>query len=248
MHEVAKHVGVSPMTVSRVISGDANVRAETLQRVQQAIKELGYTPNVAARTLAKAATVHIGLLYNNPSAAYLNELLVGVLAKQRSGARLSSRSAVQKGERRSRGCFATASAASFAAPLSDSGRDGGTARAKIPFCGRNRPPGSGRTFGEDQRLEAAAAMTLFIVAGPSQYRFYRGRSDQTASLQRQAGFGAALRAAGAGALGMGKARIIQLSFRSGRGAEPQAPQRPTAILPATMIWRLPRSRRRTVCA
>jgi len=69
MHEVAKHVGVSPMTVSRVISGDANVRAETLQRVQQAIKELGYTPNVAARNLAKAATVHIGLLYNNPSAA-----------------------------------------------------------------------------------------------------------------------------------------------------------------------------------
>src|ERR1700679_12133 len=79
MHEVAKHVGVSPMTVSRVISGDANVRPETLQRVQQAIKELGYTPNVAARHVAKDATVHLGLLYNNPSAAYLNELLVGVL-------------------------------------------------------------------------------------------------------------------------------------------------------------------------
>ena len=79
MHEVAKHVGVSPMTVSRVISGDANVRAETLQRVREAIRQLGYTPNVAARNLAKAATVHIGLLYKNPSAAYLNELLVGVL-------------------------------------------------------------------------------------------------------------------------------------------------------------------------
>jgi LacI family transcriptional regulator len=79
MHEVAKHVGVSPMSVSRVLSGDANVTSDMRQRVQSAIKELGYSPNVAARNLARASTVHIGLLYSNPSAAYLNELLVGVL-------------------------------------------------------------------------------------------------------------------------------------------------------------------------
>jgi LacI family transcriptional regulator len=79
MHEVARHIGVAPMTVSRALSGDANVKPETRQRVEAAIKELGYIPNVAARNLAKAASVHIGLLYNNPSSAYMNELLVGVL-------------------------------------------------------------------------------------------------------------------------------------------------------------------------
>src|ERR1700738_5459706 len=79
MHEVAKHAGVSPMTVSRARSGDAHVHEHMRQRVQAAIKELGYSPNVSARNLARASTVHIGLLYNNPSAAYLNELLVGVL-------------------------------------------------------------------------------------------------------------------------------------------------------------------------
>src|ERR1700735_2954690 len=79
MHEVAKHAGVSPMTVSRALSGDAHVEADTRQRVQAAVKELGYSPNSAARNLARAASVHIGLLYNNPSSAYLNELLVGVL-------------------------------------------------------------------------------------------------------------------------------------------------------------------------
>src|SRR3982074_1964837 len=79
MHEVAKHAGVSPMTVSRALSGDAHVQENMRQRVQEAIQELGYHPNVSARNLARAATVHIGLLYNNPSAAYLNELLVGVL-------------------------------------------------------------------------------------------------------------------------------------------------------------------------
>src|SRR5215469_13448745 len=79
MHEVAKHAGVSPMTVSRALSGDAHVEAATRQRVQAAVKELGYQPNLAARNLARATSLHIGLLYNNPSAAYLNELLVGVL-------------------------------------------------------------------------------------------------------------------------------------------------------------------------
>src|SRR3954451_6066127 len=69
MHEVAKHAGVSPMTVSRALSGDAHVEAATRQRVQAAVKELGYSPNVAARNLARAASLHIGLLYNNPSAA-----------------------------------------------------------------------------------------------------------------------------------------------------------------------------------
>jgi len=59
------------------------------ERVQAAIKELGYSPNVSARNLARAATVHIGLLYNNPSAAYLNELLVGVLEQtSRAGCQL----------------------------------------------------------------------------------------------------------------------------------------------------------------
>ena len=69
MHEVARHVGVSPMTVSRVLSGDPKVRDTTRQRVQLAIKQLGYSPNAAARNLASASSVHIGLLYNNPSAA-----------------------------------------------------------------------------------------------------------------------------------------------------------------------------------
>jgi LacI family transcriptional regulator len=69
MHEVAKYVGVSPMTVSRVLSGDAIVRTETRERVQAAIERLGYSPDVAARNLAKASTVQIGLVYNNPSSA-----------------------------------------------------------------------------------------------------------------------------------------------------------------------------------
>jgi LacI family transcriptional regulator len=67
------------MTVSRVMNGKANVRSETRERVQQAIKALNYSPSVAARNLAAASEIRIALLYSNPSSGYLNEFLVGSL-------------------------------------------------------------------------------------------------------------------------------------------------------------------------
>src|SRR5665213_4128141 len=67
------------MTVSRVINSETNVRAETRAKVTASIKVLRYSPNLAARSLASADTVHIGILYSNPSAAYLSEFLLGSL-------------------------------------------------------------------------------------------------------------------------------------------------------------------------
>ena len=71
------------MTVSRVVNGGANVRADTRDAVRQAIEQLHYRPNVAARTLAAGDPTQIGLLYANPSAAYLSQFLIGALAGAR---------------------------------------------------------------------------------------------------------------------------------------------------------------------
>ena len=79
IHDVARHAGVSPMTVSRVINAETNVREETRARVAASVKALRYSPNQAARSLASADAIHIGLLYANPSAAYLSEFLLGSL-------------------------------------------------------------------------------------------------------------------------------------------------------------------------
>lgn len=79
IHEVARSAGVSPMTVSRVMNGNSNVRATTRDQVMRAVRELNYSPNPAARSLAAAQGTRIGLIYTNPSAAYLSELLVGAL-------------------------------------------------------------------------------------------------------------------------------------------------------------------------
>lgn len=77
--DVARLAGFSPMTVSRVINGGGNVKESTRDAINAAIKELNYSPNPAARSLAGVEPIRIGLLYSNPSAAYLSEVLVGSL-------------------------------------------------------------------------------------------------------------------------------------------------------------------------
>jgi LacI family transcriptional regulator len=77
--DVAHAAGVSPMTVSRVINGESNVRPATRDAVRQAIEALNYAPNPAARSLAGGGQIRIGLLYSNPSAGFLSEFLLGGL-------------------------------------------------------------------------------------------------------------------------------------------------------------------------
>ena len=60
--DVARLAGVGAATVSRVINGGLNVSPKTLAAVQAAIKELGYHPSQAARSLKGARTKTIGLI------------------------------------------------------------------------------------------------------------------------------------------------------------------------------------------
>ncbi len=77
--DVARRAGVSPMTVSRVVNKAANVRSGTREAVAEAIRELGYAPNLAARNLARAHTIKLGAVHSNPSSGFLGEFLVGLL-------------------------------------------------------------------------------------------------------------------------------------------------------------------------
>ena len=62
MADVARAAGVSHQTVSRVLNGHPNVRAETQARVLAAIDELGYRPNSSARALVTRRTGVIGVV------------------------------------------------------------------------------------------------------------------------------------------------------------------------------------------
>ncbi|MFC7290731.1 LacI family DNA-binding transcriptional regulator [Hirschia litorea] len=77
--DVAKHAGVSPMTVSRVLNNLSIVKSATREKVLSSVERLNYSPNQAARSLAGGRSTRICLLYGNPSSAYLGELLMGAL-------------------------------------------------------------------------------------------------------------------------------------------------------------------------
>jgi len=77
--DVARHAGVSPMTVSRVVNGEAGVRPATRERVQAAVAALRYVPNPAARHLAGSELIRLGVLHGNARAGYLSEFLVGLM-------------------------------------------------------------------------------------------------------------------------------------------------------------------------
>ncbi|MRN56627.1 LacI family DNA-binding transcriptional regulator [Paenibacillus monticola] len=60
--DVAKRSGMSVVTVSRVLNGAPSVREKNRQKVLDAMKELDYRPNAAARSLASGKTGIIGLI------------------------------------------------------------------------------------------------------------------------------------------------------------------------------------------
>jgi DNA-binding LacI/PurR family transcriptional regulator len=86
LKDVAAVAGVSVRTVSNVVSGSVAVAEETRARVQAALDELGYRPNLAARNLRAGRTGLIGLAIPELHSPYFSEL-AGLLvdaAQQRS--------------------------------------------------------------------------------------------------------------------------------------------------------------------
>lgn len=89
MADVAKRAGVSRMTVSRVMNHEAKVREDTRQTVLAAIRDLNFQPNLTARNLVMDGELRIGVVYSNPSAAFMSDFLIGVFEEATSaGARL----------------------------------------------------------------------------------------------------------------------------------------------------------------
>lgn len=83
--DVAGRAGVSIKTVSRVVNNEPNVRESTRERVEQAIADLSYIPDQAARNLASHRAHLIGLVYDDPDAydmisgGYILDLQQGAL-------------------------------------------------------------------------------------------------------------------------------------------------------------------------
>ncbi|MFC4061075.1 LacI family DNA-binding transcriptional regulator [Planomonospora corallina] len=63
---VAARAGVSRATVSRVVNGSAHVSPEIRETVLRAVEELGYVPNLAARSLVTRRAGSVALVFSEP--------------------------------------------------------------------------------------------------------------------------------------------------------------------------------------
>jgi LacI family transcriptional regulator len=73
MEDVARRARVSTSTVSHVLNGTRKVSPETVEAVQQAVRELGYIPNTLARSLARSRTNTVGVAISALSNHYFSE-------------------------------------------------------------------------------------------------------------------------------------------------------------------------------
>jgi LacI family transcriptional regulator len=236
--DVARECGFSPMTVSRVINGEKNVKDSTREAVMAAVEKLNYSPNLAARTLAGAEQIRIAMLYENPSFAYLSRLLVGTLEQAR-------KSHVQLVIEQ---CNDGQDIRDVFREVVDSGVDGimispplGDTDIMINLIQQSdvtcvvvanwNPPGQMSVVRIDD-FEAAATMTRHIISlGHRRIGFVKGNPDQKASGLRWEGFQAAMTEAG---LEIEPELIVDglFTYRSGLDAAEQLlnlPSPPTAI-------------------
>src|SRR5450432_3913260 len=82
LKDIARDLGVSVVTVSKVLRGNADIGEATRRRVLKRLKELNYQPNMLARGLASGRTYTVGLVVPDlvhPFFAEFAKSLSGVL-------------------------------------------------------------------------------------------------------------------------------------------------------------------------
>ncbi|MEU9390013.1 LacI family DNA-binding transcriptional regulator [Streptomyces sp. NPDC048324] len=78
IRDVAEQAGVSKSLVSLVLRGSEQVRPEKREAVLRAVRELGYRPNAAARSLSEQRTRTVGVLLDDLRNPWFVELLDGL--------------------------------------------------------------------------------------------------------------------------------------------------------------------------
>jgi LacI family transcriptional regulator len=84
MKDIAQALGVSVVTVSKVLRNHSDISAETRKRVLQRMKELNYQPNPAARALVTGRTNLIGLVVPDLVHPFFAQVAKGISARLRS--------------------------------------------------------------------------------------------------------------------------------------------------------------------
>lgn len=202
MRDVARLIGVSHMTVSRVVNGDKAVRPNTRKRVEDAIRQLRFSPNSAARALSTAQPARVALLHRFPNAGSLGDYLIHLLqASTRAHASLIIREVVA-GEHENvvdELVEDGIQGAILAPPLGDDEALIALLRATgiaIVATGSIRHDVAFPSVGIDDRAAARAMTEHLLAQGHRRIGMITGRDNHASSLLRYEGYREALQAAG----------------------------------------------------
>ena len=236
IYDVARHAGVSSMTVSRVLNGQRYVSEATRAKVQKAIAEMNFSPNSVASSLR--SSLKLGLLYSNPTSSNLGAFLMGAF---RQGNETGCQLLIEPG-------FGHADPVTPIAKLINLGVDGvilppplcddaaildHLAKANVPalaFASAKPAPGISGVRIDD--FAGAALMVEHLYGlGHRDIGFIRGDPLHSTAIRREQGFRDAMKRLG---LEVREDRIAQgyFTYRSGLEAARillNRPDPPTAI-------------------
>ena len=202
MKDIAEDLGLSVVTISKVLRNHPDIAEETRKRVMQRIEELDYQPNGMARSLVTGRSLLIGLVVPDllhPFFAELAKALSATIGKRGYSTIISSSEEDAELEARemrhlaARGLDALVIAATGNSPEPFLRLD----RHGVPFIliDRELPELSANFVGTDDEAAGRIATQHLIDRGCTTIAHIRGRENST-GIQRFEGYRNALAAAG----------------------------------------------------
>ncbi|HYN63024.1 MAG TPA: LacI family DNA-binding transcriptional regulator, partial [Candidatus Limnocylindrales bacterium] len=224
---VARVANVSRATVSRVVNGDRRVREQTRSAVEAAVRDLGYVPNRAARSLVTKRSGSVGVVIPEPAAQLFGDpffprVLRGIsdaLAEEEMQLVLLMPQ-VRADEVRVE-AYLAAGHVDGVLLISLHGSDplpSDLHARGIPVVVGGRPPSAGITYVDvDNRRGAAAAVQHLLATGRRRVSTIAGPQDMPAGADRLAGYHEALGTAGV-PISEQLVEIADFSLEAGRSA------------------------------
>jgi DNA-binding LacI/PurR family transcriptional regulator len=203
LEEVAALAGVSRATVSRVVNGSPKVSPEAKAAVDQAVAELGYVPNRAARSLVTRRSDSVGLVVSEPEALVFSDpffagIVRGVSAElSDTDIQLVLVMAQTNGQRKRLERYLANGHVDGVLLVSLHGDDplpAATVEAGVPavLVGRPVQPLGLSWADADNRGGAQAAVSYLLAQGRRRVATITGPLDMSAGSDRLAGYTAAL--------------------------------------------------------
>ncbi|MGH2446047.1 MAG: LacI family DNA-binding transcriptional regulator [Candidatus Limnocylindria bacterium] len=227
LEQVARVANVSRATVSRVVNGDPRVGEPARTAVEAAVKELGYIPNRAARSLVTRRSDSIAVIIPEPTAQVFGDpffprVLRGIsdaLARQEMQLVLlmpQGRADEQRVER-----YLAAGHTDGVLLVSLHGSDPlpmDLQRRGIPVAVGGRPPGAGISYVDvDNRRGAGVAVQHLVDIGRRRVATIAGPQDMPPGADRLAGYHEALATAGRSS-NEGLIEVADFTLEGGRAA------------------------------